>query len=79
MIKGLSDAKTGKNWIGWIGKGIVTMDRSLTDIHQQAEVGRQQSDDEWRAAHPARLRPRALDGGARPEDIPDGRKIKFLL
>lgn len=52
VIKGLSDTKTGKNWIGWAGKGIVTMDRSLTDIHQQAEVGWQQSDDNWRATHP---------------------------
>jgi uncharacterized protein YukE len=52
LIKALSDTKTSKNWAGWIGKSVVNMDRSLTDIHQQAVVGWQESDEKWRSEHP---------------------------
>ncbi|HEX7661752.1 MAG TPA: hypothetical protein VF444_19960 [Pseudonocardiaceae bacterium] len=36
-IKALSDAKSSKNWIGWIDKSAITVDKQLTDIQQQAE------------------------------------------
>lgn len=52
LVKALSDTKTSKNWAGWAGKSIVNMDRSLTDIHQQAVVGWQESDENWRSEHP---------------------------
>jgi hypothetical protein len=38
MLKALSDAKSSKNFAGWAGKGIVQVDRGLTDIQSQAEA-----------------------------------------
>jgi hypothetical protein len=37
IIKGLADAKSSKNFIGWIAKNAVQVDKQLTDIHIQAE------------------------------------------
>jgi hypothetical protein len=37
IIKGLADAKSSKNFIGWIAKNAVQVDKQLTDIHTQAE------------------------------------------
>ncbi|MEV7098310.1 hypothetical protein AB0M80_36275 [Amycolatopsis sp. NPDC051045] len=38
MLKALSDAKSSKNFAGWVGKDIVQVDRGLTDIQSQAEA-----------------------------------------
>jgi hypothetical protein len=38
MLKSLSDAKSSKNFVGWVGKDIVQVDRGLTDIQMQAEA-----------------------------------------
>lgn len=38
MLKALSDAKSSKNFVGWGGKTIVQIDRSLTDIESQAQA-----------------------------------------
>jgi hypothetical protein len=38
MLKSLSDAKSSKNFVGWVGKDIVQVDRGLTDIQTQAEA-----------------------------------------
>jgi hypothetical protein len=38
MLKSLSDAKSSKNFAGWVGKDIVQVDRGLTDIQSQAEA-----------------------------------------
>lgn len=35
--KSMSDAKSSKTWVGWIGKDVVNLDRQLTDIYTQAQ------------------------------------------
>ncbi|NKQ56244.1 hypothetical protein HFP15_25530 [Amycolatopsis sp. K13G38] len=51
-IKAMADAKSSKNWAGWIDKNVVQIDRQLTDIQTQAEAAWQQSDEQWRQEHP---------------------------
>lgn len=52
MIKALADAKSAKNWVGWVGKDIVNVDKQLTDIESRAEAAWQESDEKWREDHP---------------------------
>jgi uncharacterized protein YukE len=52
LIKGLADAKSSKNFVGWVDKGIVNVDKQLTDIQSSADAAWQQSDQNWRAEHP---------------------------
>lgn len=51
-IKAMADAKSAKNWVGWVDKNVVQIDRQLTDIQVQAEAAWQQSDEQWRQEHP---------------------------
>ncbi|RJQ76781.1 hypothetical protein D5S17_17115 [Pseudonocardiaceae bacterium YIM PH 21723] len=51
-IKGAADAKSSKNFAGWVGKDVVTVDRQLTDIQTRAEAAWAQSDAEWRKNNP---------------------------
>lgn len=52
LVKAMADAKSGKNWIGWIDKDIVTVDKQLTDIQNRAEEAWNESDEKWRETHP---------------------------
>jgi uncharacterized protein YukE len=52
LVKAMANAKSSKNWVGWVGKDIVNVDKQLTDIHQRAEKAWQQSDEKWRQDHP---------------------------
>ncbi|WP_236796208.1 hypothetical protein [Amycolatopsis sp. GM8] len=52
ILKTMSDAKSTKNWAGWVGKDIVQVDRQMTDIQMQAEAAWNSSDEKWRAEHP---------------------------
>ncbi|TVT31637.1 hypothetical protein FNH05_28180 [Amycolatopsis rhizosphaerae] len=52
VVKGLADAKSSKNGIGWINKTIVNIDKQLTDIQSRAEEAWNKSDEKWRATHP---------------------------
>ncbi|HEX3782575.1 MAG TPA: hypothetical protein VHX38_23155 [Pseudonocardiaceae bacterium] len=52
LVKAMADAKSSKNWVGWVNKSAVQVDKQLTTIQQQAEAAWQQSNDQWRAQHP---------------------------
>jgi uncharacterized protein YukE len=52
LVKAMSDAKSSKNWVGWVDKSAVQVDKQLTNIQVQAEAAWQQSNDQWRAQHP---------------------------
>ncbi|MBB1158907.1 hypothetical protein [Amycolatopsis dendrobii] len=52
FLKTMSDAKSSKNFVGWAGKDAVNFDKSITDIHMQAEEAWNASDEEWRKEHP---------------------------
>jgi uncharacterized protein YukE len=52
LVKAMSDAKSSKNWVGWVGKDVVTIDKQLTDIQTRAEAAWQASDEKWRQDHP---------------------------
>ncbi len=52
FLKGLADAKSSKNFVGWIGKDAINFDKAITDIHMQAEEAWKTSDEEWRKEHP---------------------------
>lgn len=52
LVKAMADAKSSKNWVGWVDKSAVQVDKQLTDIQQQAEAAWQQSNDQWRTQHP---------------------------
>ncbi|PKV91047.1 hypothetical protein ATK30_1807 [Amycolatopsis echigonensis] len=52
FLKGLADAKSSKNFAGWIGKDAINFDKSITDIQMQAEEAWNASDEEWRKEHP---------------------------
>jgi hypothetical protein len=52
LVKAMADAKSSKNWAGWVGKDVVNVDKSLTDIQLQADEAWQQSDEKWRQDHP---------------------------
>ncbi|HEX4225362.1 MAG TPA: WXG100 family type VII secretion target [Pseudonocardiaceae bacterium] len=52
LVKAMADAKSSKNWVGWVDKSAVQVDKQLTDIQQKAEAAWQQSNDQWRAQHP---------------------------
>ncbi|MGW4397601.1 hypothetical protein ACWEHA_20140 [Amycolatopsis nivea] len=52
FLKGLADAKSSKNFVGWMGKDAVNFDKAITDIHMQAEEAWKNSDEEWRKEHP---------------------------
>ncbi|WP_370939476.1 WXG100 family type VII secretion target [Amycolatopsis sp. cg13] len=52
FMKGLADAKSSKNFVGWMGKDAVNFDKAITDIHMQAEESWKASDEEWRKEHP---------------------------
>jgi uncharacterized protein YukE len=60
IMKGLSDAKSSKNFVGWVGKDIVNVDKALTDIQMQADAAWADSDKKWREEHPD---PAATDPG----------------
>ncbi|MCU1682888.1 MAG: hypothetical protein JWQ81_3627 [Amycolatopsis sp.] len=51
-IKGMSDAKSSKNWVGWVDKNFVQVDKQLTGIQDQADKAWAQSDSQWREQHP---------------------------
>ncbi|WP_027927905.1 WXG100 family type VII secretion target [Amycolatopsis benzoatilytica] len=52
LIKGISDAKSTKNWVGWVTKDAITVDKAMTDIHMRAEEAWNQSAEDWRKNHP---------------------------
>ncbi|HEY2057729.1 MAG TPA: hypothetical protein VGH57_05085 [Amycolatopsis sp.] len=52
VLKGLSDAKSSKNFAGWVGKDFVNIDKALTDIQMQADAAWADSDKQWREQHP---------------------------
>ncbi|HEY4024624.1 MAG TPA: hypothetical protein VGM75_38470 [Pseudonocardiaceae bacterium] len=52
LVKAMADAKSSKNWVGWVDKSAVQVDKQLTNIQQQAEAAWQQSNDQWRTQHP---------------------------
>ncbi|MGW7537429.1 hypothetical protein [Amycolatopsis sp. NPDC054798] len=52
FMKGLADAKSSKNFAGWVGKDSINFDKAITDIHMQAEEAWKASDEEWRKEHP---------------------------
>ncbi|WP_051165867.1 WXG100 family type VII secretion target [Amycolatopsis orientalis] len=52
FLKGLSDAKSSKNFVGWVGKDSINFDKAITDIHMQAEEAWNSSDEQWRQEHP---------------------------
>ncbi|WP_328608264.1 hypothetical protein OG943_03840 [Amycolatopsis sp. NBC_00345] len=60
VMKGLSDAKSSKNFVGWVGKDFVNVDKALTDIQMQADTAWADSDKKWREEHPD---PAATDPG----------------
>jgi uncharacterized protein YukE len=43
LVKAMADAKSSKNWVGWVDKSAVQVDKQLTDIQQQAEAAWQQA------------------------------------
>jgi hypothetical protein len=51
-FKAFADAKSSKNWVGWVGKDIVNVDKALTDIQMQADAAWAESGARWRQAHP---------------------------
>ena len=51
-FKAFADAKSSKNWVGWVGKDIVNVDKALTDIQMQADAAWAESGAQWRQAHP---------------------------
>ncbi|WP_409466181.1 hypothetical protein [Amycolatopsis sp. GA6-003] len=52
FLKGLADAKSSKNFVGWVGKDAINFDKAITDIHMQAEEAWKASDEQWRQEHP---------------------------
>ncbi|HEY4453904.1 MAG TPA: hypothetical protein VGN81_06285 [Pseudonocardiaceae bacterium] len=46
LVKAMADAKSSKNWVGWVDKSAVQVDKQLTNIQQQAEAAWQQSNDQ---------------------------------
>jgi hypothetical protein len=42
----MADAKSSKNWVGWVDKSAVQIDKQLTGIQQQAEAAWQQSNEQ---------------------------------
>ncbi|ATY10383.1 hypothetical protein CU254_07860 [Amycolatopsis sp. AA4] len=52
FLKGLADAKSSKNFVGWMGKDSINFDKAITDIHMQAEEAWKNSDEQWRQEHP---------------------------
>ena len=38
LVKAMADAKSSKNWVGWVNKSAVQIDKQLTDIQQQAQA-----------------------------------------
>lgn len=52
LVKAMADAKSSKNWAGWVGKDVLNVDKALTGIQAQAEDAWQQSDEKWRQDHP---------------------------
>jgi hypothetical protein len=63
VIKAMADAKSSKNFVGWVGKDIVNVDKALTDIQMQADAAWAQSGEQWRQEHPD---PAAQDPGGQP-------------
>jgi hypothetical protein len=51
-FKAFADAKSSKNWVGWVGKDIANVDKALTDIQMQADAAWAASGAQWRQAHP---------------------------
>jgi uncharacterized protein YukE len=52
LVKAMADAKSSKNWVGWVDKSAVQVDKQLTDIQSRAQDAWDQSDDKWRQQHP---------------------------
>jgi hypothetical protein len=52
LVKAMSDAKSSKNWVGWVDKSAVQVDKQLTDIQTRAQDAWDQSDEKWRQQHP---------------------------
>ncbi|KAA9159636.1 hypothetical protein FPZ12_019920 [Amycolatopsis acidicola] len=70
VIKSMADAKSSKNFVGWVGKDIVNVDKALTDIQMQADQAWSDSGDQWRQEHPdpAAEDPNAGDPNAGQQD-----------
>ncbi|HVV09554.1 hypothetical protein [Amycolatopsis sp.] len=52
VIKGIADAKSSKNYVGWGGKTAINLDKALTDIQMQADAAWAESGQQWREEHP---------------------------
>lgn len=52
LVKAMADAKSSKNWVGWVDKSAVQVDKQLTDIQSRAQDAWDKSDDKWREQHP---------------------------